>query len=491
MISPSDDANDLLGAQEPRICKFPEYVSSTGVEAIELAALAGLQLDPWQRLVLTHALGERADGRWAAFEVGLVVPRQNGKGGLLEARELTGLFLLGERLLIHSAHEQATSSEHFRRLLNLIESVPEFDRRVLKAPKGKGAESIELRGDQRIFFKTRTAGGGRGLTGDFVALDEAMILPEAMMGALVPTMAARSITGNPQMWLTGSAVDQQKQEHGIVLARARERALRGVDRLVYAEWSIDGDDPDTVSEAVRMSPESWASANPGLGIRISAEHVANEANGALGPREFAVERLGVGDWPSTDGSASRVISQQAWEAGFDPDSRPVGKVAFACDVTPNRSASAIAIAGWRSDGLPHVEIVRHGPGTGWVVTAVRDLLAAHPNVGVAGDDRGPAGSLLSDLTALRLAVTPASSADYAKACSRFFDEVDQGHLRHLLTPELSTAVGGAAKSGGDAWTWSRRSSSVDICPLVAATLALWRLVDDSQAPNVDRTVHFL
>ena len=38
---------------------------------------------------------ERADGNWSAFEVGVNVPRQNGKGGIIEARELAGLFLLG------------------------------------------------------------------------------------------------------------------------------------------------------------------------------------------------------------------------------------------------------------------------------------------------------------------------------------------------------------------------------------------------------------
>jgi phage terminase large subunit-like protein len=93
---------DLLGAQRPRICSLPESESSAGREAVELARMAGLVLDPWEEFVLASALGERQDGQWAAFEVGLVVSRQNGKGAILEARELAGLFLLGERLLIHS-----------------------------------------------------------------------------------------------------------------------------------------------------------------------------------------------------------------------------------------------------------------------------------------------------------------------------------------------------------------------------------------------------
>src|SRR3712207_4972699 len=119
MTSPPG-ALGVSGAQQPRILHVPEYVATSGREAVELAALAGLGLDPWQQLVLEGSLGERADGRWAAFEVGVEVPRQNGKGGILEARELAGLFLLGERLIIHSAHEFATASEALERMESIL-----------------------------------------------------------------------------------------------------------------------------------------------------------------------------------------------------------------------------------------------------------------------------------------------------------------------------------------------------------------------------------
>src|SRR5205809_457432 len=92
-------------AVAPSVRSVPADVSSLGVEAAELAASAGLVLDPWQAMVLDAALGKRRDGKWAAFEVGVVVSRQNGKGGILEARELAGLFLIRERLLVHSAHQ--------------------------------------------------------------------------------------------------------------------------------------------------------------------------------------------------------------------------------------------------------------------------------------------------------------------------------------------------------------------------------------------------
>jgi hypothetical protein len=71
----------------------------------------------------------------------------------------------------------------------------------------------------------------------------------------------------------------------------------------------------------REDPAAWAQANPGLGIRISAEHIAGECEGALGPREFAVERLGVGDWPATDGSTDQPISVEAFLARIDEGSQ--------------------------------------------------------------------------------------------------------------------------------------------------------------------------
>src|SRR5262249_45209251 len=107
----------VYGFQEPRLCwQPPGAVSSAGEEAIALAARAGLVLDPWQCWVLDRSLAERRDGKWAAWEVALICSRQNGKTAILEARELAGLFLFGEELIVHTAHQFKTSSESFRRI---------------------------------------------------------------------------------------------------------------------------------------------------------------------------------------------------------------------------------------------------------------------------------------------------------------------------------------------------------------------------------------
>jgi hypothetical protein len=475
MISPPA-VLPVVGRQTPRLFAIPDYVSSAGAEAIELARMAGLELDPWQEFILCHSLGERADGTWAAFEVGLNVPRQNGKDAILEARELTGLFLLGERLLIHSAHQFDTSLEHFRRLLFLIENTPDFDRRVRRVSRSHGEEGIELKGGQRIRFRTRTKGGGRGFSGDFLALNEAMELPEPTVGALLPTLSARS---NPQVWYAGSPVDQEIHEHGVVFARIRERGIRGGDpALAYFEHSLAADSPAEVTDAQAADPEAWAWANPALGIRISPEHVERERR-SMAARTFAVERLGVGDWPDTSADSERVITREAWAACAETDaSKRITTVpAFAVDVNPDRTWGAIGVGGFRDDGLPQVAVVEHERGTEWIVDRCLELKGEHGRrARFVVDKRGPAAALIKDMKEAKLQVVEADASDYGHACGSFFDDVAQGRLRYPSPqPELDEALAGARKAPlGDAWKWSRKNStSADISPLVAVTLARW------------------
>lgn len=468
MRSQSVVSSGSRGDQQPRIKWVPEYSTSSGAEAIEVCELAGLFLDPWQASTLTDALGERRDGKWAAFEVGVMVSRQNGKGGLLEARELAGLFVLGERLIVHSAHQFDTSLEAFRRLLELIEASPDLERMVKRVSRSHGEEGIELKSGQRVRFRTRTKGGGRGFSGDCLILDEAMILPESAHGALLPTLSARP---NPQVWYTGSAVDQNVHEHGVVFARVRDRGLRGGDpALMYAEWSVPVD-IDGVTPEIAADARSWAAANPGLGIRITPDYVANEQR-SLDPRTFAVERLGVGDWPMLIEADGDGITRELWESCQDEESVLADPVSLAFDVTPDRMRTAIVAAGVNADGLPHAEVVEHKSGTKWVPARLEELVERFGTGPVHLASNSPAMALVPKLVELGVPFELVDGPRFAQACGQFFDDIADGSFRHLGTPELRVAALGAKQRPvGDVWVWSRKSSSVDISPLVAATIA--------------------
>jgi hypothetical protein len=445
------------GCQSPRVLAVPGHVASSGVEAVELAAHAGLVLDPWQALVLEHGLGERAgDGNWAAFEVAVVVPRQNGKGSVLEARELAGLFLLGEQLILHSAHELKTAMEAFRRVLALVQNTPDLDAQVKRVTRAHGEEGIELRSGQRLRFVARSTGSGRGFTGDCVILDEAYNLDDRAMSALLPTLSARP---NPQLWYASSAGMLDSAQ----LAAVRARGLSDdPGALAYFEWSVpDGADPD--------DPACWAQANPALGRRITSEFVARE-RAAMPDVAFARERLGVWETRSEGG----VLDPAAWALLADPGSQIVGPVFAALDVTPDRQAGAIAVAGVREDGLGHREVAAAGAGTDWMVRRAAGMVARHQVVTVAVDPGGPAGSLIPGLQAAGVPLLLVSGREYAQACGALFDEVGAASMRHLGQPGLDAAVGGAKKRPiGEAWGWARRSPDVDISPLVAVTLAAW------------------
>lgn len=474
---------------------MPPYVSSAGEEARELAEVAGLFLDPWQTFCLTAALGERADGTWAAFEVAIEVARQNGKGGILEARQLAGLFLLGEKLQVHSAHEHRTSLGHQRRLVDLIEGTPDLEREVNRVIWAHGEQGIELKDRRRIDFRTRTTSGGRGLSGTPLYLDEAMIIKEAMHGTLIPILSAMP---NPQIWYTGSAVDQQEHEHGIVFARIRKRGLAGDDdRLAWFGWGWHGPRPGAEGEEAKreMRPheagellddrEVWAASNPGLGIRITEEFTELERR-TLNARNFAIERLGIGDWPDTSETASGIFGSKAWPAIASREEIIDGVPALAVDVAPDRSSSAIGAASRRDDRLIPVEVLAHHRGTGWVAKRLGELVEKHGTTVIVLDGRGPGASLIKDIEdEVGFEVTVISTAEYAQACGGFFDDVMGKVIRHGEQDDLDEAVQGAAvRPLSEAWAWSRKKSTVDITPLVAVTLARWGAVTQGEEESV-------
>src|SRR5258708_2113903 len=193
-----------LGDQRPRLCSVPPSSWSEGDRVTGISAAAGLFLDDWQRYVLDAGLGRRDDGLWSAFEVALIVSRQNGKGAVLEALELAALFLddFGANLILHSAHEFKTAAEAFLRIRALIADNPLFERRVARIRTAAGAEAIELKNGKRLRFIARSSGSGRGFSSDLVVLDEAYKLGDQEMAALLPTLSARP---DPPGWYTSTA----------------------------------------------------------------------------------------------------------------------------------------------------------------------------------------------------------------------------------------------------------------------------------------------
>lgn len=418
---------------------------------------------------------------WAAFEVGIVVPRQNGKNAILTARELAGIVLFGEDLIIHSAHRADATLEQFRKIEQLADEFDELRRLVKRVSRVNGHEHIELKGNRRINFVSRARNPGRGFAGACVVLDEAFNLDPSAIGAMVPTLSTRSTIGaGVQVWYTSSAPhDDSIVLHGV---RTRGRSGKDADRLFYAEWGNDAD--------VRIDDlDAVYAANPGAGIRISEDYLLAERElMSAVPGEYVRERLGVAEELASDAGESP-IPLVAWEQVTCPESVAADEVprVFAMDSSQDRRWSSVAVATFNAEGAPHVEVVEHCSGVAWLRDRLVGLLA-HGPVTVQVDSRSPARSVVAGLEADGVSVEVVAEAQVAARCGALVDAVrdrafayrpvvDAGAERdgdpHMAV--VAALASARQRKVGDGWAWSRRDSASDITPLVAMTLAFGAL----------------
>jgi phage terminase large subunit-like protein len=490
---------NLMGVQQPRIACCPQYATTLGDAAIELARMAGLELDPWQQWLLRNALGQTDEtywnpvlGQWmpksSAYEIGVVLARQNGKGAFLEALELAWLFLAGIKTIVHSAHEFATSREHFQRIEGLITNTPELKGELARGgiKWSHGDESITLATGQRLLFKTRTKGAIRGFSPDKIVMDEAMILKQEAVKAMMYAMSARP---DAQIVYTGSAGDEESEHFG----RVRERGIKQSDpRLFFAEWSADTCDilcrPDCTEHDDPADPLTWAKANPALGYRIQAVNIQSEYQ--ADPEGFLQERLSVGNWPKT-GEAWAVIPESAWKARIDELSGMHTTPVFSIDTSPDQKWSCIAAVGGNGEDGVHGEItgremgdgsvrMDYRPGTRWVIARAKEIHEKNKRATWVIDKGTQAGTYIPALEKAGLKIISPTTREVAQACGDFYAAVvprgegQKPDFWHIDQPELTTAVANAGKRElADLWAWDKRNSASDICPLVAVTNALW------------------
>jgi len=447
--------------------------------------MAGLVMDDEQHAALDAILSVDDKGRWAAIDSAIVCPRQNGKTVVLQVIALADLFLFDARLVIWSAHLFPTAMEAFRDLEQIITGTPELAKRLKRGSRGisreNGNEGFELVGDRRLKFRARSKTGGRGLTGDRVILDEAFAIQAGELGSLYPTLSARP---NPSVLYASSA----GMVGSDVLRGLRERGRKGGDEsLCWVEWCAPEGDcatptcehrPDTPG-CLLDDQDRWQQANPAMGRRITVRYLEAERR-TLDPTEFARERLGWWEDPAEGASG---IPADKWQACADRDAEVTEPCVLAFDVTPGHTAASIVVCG----GALHV--VDHAAGTSWVVDRLCELVNAKNVAAIGMDPTGPAAALIPDLEKAGLTIRNQKNPkgqlvllegrESVQACEEFLAGILDSSVVHRDQHVLNTAVAGAGRRQvGDSWKWSRRDSTVDITPLVAATVArhLWTTV---------------
>jgi hypothetical protein len=472
-----------IGNQEPRLRSVPAYSATLGREAIDLTAAAGQILDPWQCSTVCDLLAVQDDGRWTSFETCTIAQRQQGKGGIIEAIELGGLFLFGEQLILHSAHEYKTAQEAFLRIKALIDGCADLTRYVKAIREANGEQQIILMSGARLRFVARSKGSGRGFSGQRNILDEAYALTRTQLAALLPTMSAQP---NPQLNQFSTVPDpatMPEPDEAVlpgVHARAIEAVRTGIPgSLAYHDWSMrPGEDPTSV--------DLWYACNPALGIRINEDYVRAEL-AALGPAKFSTERLGL--WPDPSGAQWQVIPRADWLAAAAPEAPHPSPLAFAVTLSTDRRWATIAAAGPIPGGLLLTVVVDRREGTGWVVGRLQELIERWKPVAVVIDKGSPASSLAIEAEESGLELTPIQTRDVAAAAGAFYDgfagrpapDPDTGVmgrdpriLRHRDQPELTAAVAAAVKRPlTSQWAFDQMAAAVDTTPAIACANALW------------------
>ncbi len=466
---------------EPRHLHRPPWDSSAGGEVADLAEQVGLLLDVEQRLMLDVMFAERGD-RWAAREVAIIQPRQNGKTVALEAACLGDMFLYGgpDQLVIWTAHLFPTANEAFIDLKALIDGAEFLSRRVRRITEAAGNQGIELVDGTRLKFLARSKSGGRGFSGSKVYLDESFALSAAEIGSLLPTLSAQP---DPQVVYASSAGRLDSD----VLRHVRDRGRAGGDAsLAYVEWCADdgqcgdsecmhliGSDGCVLDDRAR-----WRQANPTMGVRIGEDFIASERL-AMTPVEFMRERLGWWEDPPT-ATADPLLGN--WDGCADPGAAPGDPVWFGIDVGHEGRGAAIVACG-ADQGRPVLEVVAYGPrGSAWVADWVAERADRYRPDQFALIGRSPAAALLDRLPD---GVRELSAVDVAAGSAALARDVADGVLRHRGQEPLDIAVGAAVRQlSGDGWRWSRRLSSADISPLMAGVVArhVWATAEPERPP---------
>lgn len=468
----------------------PLFNTSLGEDAIALAALCGLYLDDWQQEIVKGLCSFDERGRLAARRALLLIPRQQGKNICIEARELAGLFLLQEKVMLHTAHEFATAQSSFERLKEHIhnggEALPNYHLvkfrnhsadTAIRIPRVKRTVGkAKKREPSYIQFGPRTPGRGRGLTVEFLVVDEAYHYTDTQASALSFT---QNQSTDPQILITSSTGFPESLE----LMAERELGLsRELSNMMFVEFkSDDGSDPGDESQ--------WYKALPGL--RTGRQDIAEiRAHYAKARTQF---EKGIGDyndfdrevrglWASTD--VPSLIPMSLWDSLQVPDGEPwllPSEFAFGVSVSPPGESGQFAsvyACGMDELGFFHVWQVGADEGIGWIPEFLKiQQEQRSPRVTVI-DSQSPAGALLPEFDRLGVQYTNLTSGNCMAACSQFEAKVRDGRLRHGADDVLRQAVGsGVRRYSGfkGAWFWDAKNHGDNISSLVAATYAMFGL----------------
>lgn len=498
-----------LGKEVPRLWTRPlrelTPETSLGFEAIEFSEnVLGRPLMPWQKWLFIHSL-ELEPGSYTydkyprlRFDTVVVeVARQNGKSYWLSTRALWRMFMWsnpsGEPVLVlGTAHKEGAAQEIKDLAAQAVKASPALADEHLHNYTSNGNNYLLLRNGTRYRVEASTDDGGRSLTVTDLLFDE--LRQQSTWDA----WSAMTNTTNAVPDSQVIAVSNAGEAKSVVLASLRAKGIKEIEE--YHEYfdeygTLDGYPGTTLALFEYSAPEGCdifdldglAQANPSLNhpgpggmplvtdkMLMSKARMVGVPGQGVPEHKYRTEVMCQWVTVSREGpfpaeAIARCIDN---DSELDPDS----PIYLAIDTSYDRKRTSLAVAGYRTDGLPHVEVILERAGTEWVARTVAQRLAFQPAAVVIQGRGAPASSLIPYLEEEGVEVTRCEGAQLTASCSQFSDRVMQGTLRFRDDSSLMHALEEAErKTLGEVWAWNRKDSPVDVSTLCAVTEALWAL----------------
>lgn len=438
---------------------------------------AGVELMDWQKVLLEAWLGYDIDGKWTAKSCGNMVPRQNGKTLVIQARALVEMLFYGGTV-IYTSQLQKTSTETFNEMKQLFTS--KHLRKYL-APNGirsaLGREEIHLKSGARIKFLARTRNGGDGQHGSLLIFDEAQCLDPQAQESFLPAISATRVERGSQTIYNGTP--PKDGDYGMVFEGLRNNALAGKTKTIaWTEWSAGygGKCPDVYDR------ELWERTNPSFGILIAEETIEAEVEQSHDLEKTAHQRLG---WWTGVRTAQTLISAEEWKA-LDQDSPEMWeKLAYGVKISSDGAVAALSVAIKVGDRA-HVEFIQQRPVASGIRWLVDWLIERKDECALVAID-GKSGADDLRIRLIEAGMNPKavqiSNTEFAvNAAAMLVNMVADKQVTHKGSPEFDEAATKSVKRKiGNAGGFAFAGEASEI--IESAALALYAVRTTKRDPN--------
>lgn len=502
-----------VGCAEPRLFTPPlrplTPETSLGFEVIEFARdLLGVELYPWQKVLLIRALELREDGVTYRFRrIIVLVGRQNGKTMLASVLAAWWLFVDSKRhpdrvppvkfKIVGVAQNLDIAREPWNAVKSWVDPDPETDAAeelAVEALQGATEKVIDTNGKEGIYtldrphYEIRAAASARGKPTARIIFDE--VREQKTWAAWNAVVHATKSFFNAQLWGISNAGDLS----AVVLAQLRDGLLKSVDEWQqYVESGMRTLEEFANGRDMTSAIFEWSAAP---GCALDDLDGILQANPSIGHGEMTVEAvLADKDTPDYRTEAlcqwitSRItpfIDGEAWADLADPESEiaPLSRMVIGVDVSRDRTS--VAIAGYRDDGLVHGELIAYRAQMLWAVKWIVKTAERWGIRQVALQPRGcRASELREPLIEAGLEVVDVGGTALGASAAQMRDRVRSGRMRTRGQPALDMSVSGTVVrklSGGDMQVFDREGSAVDASPTIALANAAYAL-ESTPAPR--------